>query len=110
MAVGEADKEIAQISVGVDAVHFARADETGKPGPIAAAIVMTSKKRIASIHGRAAYSIFHQIGIDVDLAVIQEQPEAVLTTEHISQRLAQIGFARDTLCLGNPPVFNGARQ
>src|SRR5690606_30018412 len=103
MTVGEADEEIAQIGIGFDAVHPACADETGKARPIASTFIVTSKKRISTLHGRTAYGIFNQVGIYVDMAVIKEQPEAVLTPEHIGKRLTQIGFTRDALCLSHKP-------
>lgn len=43
MTVCEADEEIAQIGVGLNAVHLAASDQTGEPGPIAAVLVMTGE-------------------------------------------------------------------
>lgn len=46
VTVGEAGEEIAQIGIGLDAVHLASADESGEPGPISATFIVTRKKRI----------------------------------------------------------------
>src|SRR5690606_15436693 len=36
-------------------------------------------------------------------AIVEEEPEAVLTTEHVGERLAKLGFARDARGLGGQP-------
>jgi hypothetical protein len=54
---------------------------------------MARKERVASVHGRATDGVFHQVGIDIDAAVIKEQPKAILSFQHISQGNAEIGFA-----------------
>jgi hypothetical protein len=40
---------------------------------------VAGKQRVAAVHGRAADGVFDKVGVDVDAAVVQEQPEAVLT-------------------------------
>ncbi len=54
VTVAQPGEEIAQVGVGLDAVHFAGADEAGKAGPVTPAFVVTGKERIATVHGRAA--------------------------------------------------------
>ena len=41
MAVGEPDEDIAQIGIGLDAVHLTGADQTGEAGPITTALVVS---------------------------------------------------------------------
>ena len=38
----------------------------------AAALVMPCEQCIAAVHGRAADGVFHQVGVDIDMAIIQE--------------------------------------
>ena len=42
----------------------------------------------------ADHSVLDQVGIDVDAAVPEEEPEAVLPPEHVGQGLAEVGLAR----------------
>ena len=37
--------------------------------------------------------VFDQIGVDVDAAIVKEQPEAVLTLQHVGHGHAEVGFA-----------------
>lgn len=62
----EAGEEVAQIGVGLNAVHFTSADQAGKPGPIAAPFIVPCKERIAAVHGGAADRVFHQVGVDIE--------------------------------------------
>lgn len=55
---------------------------------------MSSEERITAVHGRAADGVFHEVGVDVDAAVFEEEAEAVLAFEHIGHGLAEVGFAR----------------
>ena len=45
VAVCEAGEEVAQIGVGLNAVHFTSADRAGKPGPIAAPFIVPRKDK-----------------------------------------------------------------
>jgi hypothetical protein len=62
---------------------------------------MARKQCVAAVHGRASDGVFNKIGIDVDAPIVEEQPEAVLTFQHVGHGLAEVGFARDPrgLCL-----------
>ena len=73
MAVREAGEEVAQVGVGLDAVHFTGADQAGKPSPIAAPFIVPGKERIAAVHGRSADRVFHEVGVDIDVAIVQER-------------------------------------
>lgn len=64
VAVCEAGEEVAQICVGLNAVHFTSADQAGKPGPISAPFVVPGKERIAAVHGRSADRVFHEVGVN----------------------------------------------
>jgi hypothetical protein len=95
VAIGQLGEQIAQISIGFDAVHLACADEAGEAGPVAATFVMSGEECIAAFHGRAADGVFDKVGVDVDMAIVEEQPEAVLTFQHVGHGLTEVGFARD---------------
>lgn len=75
----ELRKKVAQICKGFDAVHLAWANETGKALPVAAALVISCKKRIAAVYDRAADSVYDNVVIDVDAPVIENHPAAVIT-------------------------------
>jgi hypothetical protein len=45
-------------------------------------------------------AVFYKVGVDVDTAIFEEQPEAVLTFQHIGQRLTEVRFARHARDLG----------
>ena len=93
MAVGDADEQIAQVGVGFNTIHLAASDQTGKSGPVTATFIVAGKERIAAVHGRASDRVFDEVGVDVDVAVVQEQPEAVLAFQHIGHGLAEVGLA-----------------
>lgn len=84
VAIGEADEEIAQVGVWFNAVHLACADQAGETGPITAAFIMAGKESIAAVHGWTSDRVFDGVGVDVDAAVIQEQPQAVLAFQHMA--------------------------
>ena len=88
-------------AIGLDAVHLACADQAGEAGPISAALVVVGKERVAAVHGGATDGVFDEVGVDVDAAIVEEQPEAVLSFQHIGHGLAEVGFARHArgLCL-----------
>src|SRR6478609_5351992 len=93
VAVCETGEEVAQIGVRFNAVHFTSAYQAGKPGPVAAPFIVARKERIAAVHSRATDGVLHQVGIDIDAAVIKEQPKAILSFQHIGQGNAEIGLA-----------------
>ncbi len=66
VAVGQLREHVAQIGVGFDAVHRAGPGHVGVAGPVPAALVMTCKKIIATVHRRAADGVFDKGGIDID--------------------------------------------
>ncbi len=37
------------------------------------------------------------------MAILEEEPEAVLAPQHVGERRAEVGFARDTCGLGGQP-------
>ncbi len=51
---------------------------------------MSGKERVAAVHGRAADGVFHQVGVDIDMAIVQEQPEALLPRQHIGECLSEV--------------------
>ena len=64
---------------------------------------MTGKKCVAVYHGGASDRILDQVGIHVDMAILQEQTEALLTSQPVGQSLSQFGLARDTARLSVQP-------
>ena len=72
MAVGQPGEQILEVGIGFDAVHLGCADQGGEAGPVSAALVMASKKRVAAVHGRAADGVLDQIGVDVDVAIAKD--------------------------------------
>jgi hypothetical protein len=103
MAVGEPGEQIAQVGVGFDAIHLAGAYQAGEASPVPSALVMASKERIASVHGRATDRVFHEVGVDVDMAIVEEEPEAVLAPQHVGERCAKVGFPGDPCGLSRQP-------
>jgi len=65
MTIGQLCEQIAQIGIGLDALHLAGCDQAGEAGPVSAAFVVTGEERIAAVHGRAADGVFHEVGVDV---------------------------------------------
>lgn len=104
VSLGEAGKEISQVGIGFDAVHLAGADQTGEAGPVSTALVMTGEESVASVNGRAADRVLDEVGVHVDAAIFQEEPEAVLSFQHMDHGLTEIRFARDAGGLGLQPV------
>lgn len=103
MAVGELREQIAQKRIGFDTVHFAGANQAGEASPVTTTFVMASEERIAAVHGRAADGVFDEVGVDVDATILEEQPEAVLTFQHVGHGLTEVRFARHTRGLGRQP-------
>lgn len=55
--------------------------------------IMPGKERIAAIHGRSTDRVFHEVGVDIDVTVVQEQPEAVPPRQHIGQGFSEVRLA-----------------
>lgn len=103
VAAGQFGEQVDEVGVWFDAVHPAGSDQAGKPGPTSCPGIVTGKKRIAARHGRTSDRVLDEIGIHVDMAILQKQTKALLAADHVGQRLAQIGFARDTVGLRSQP-------
>ena len=103
MPIGQLCLQIAQVGIGLDAVHATGSDQAVEACPTPGAVIVTCKKCIATCHGWASDRIFDQVGIHVDMAIVEEQTKASLTSEHIGQRFAQFGLSRDTGRLGTQP-------
>jgi hypothetical protein len=75
------DEQIAQIGIGLDAVHLAGSDQAGEAGPIPVALVMTREERIAAVHGRAADGVFDEVGVtqapETPFEAAQELPSEI---------------------------------
>jgi len=72
VAIGQLREEIGQISIGIYAVHFARADQADEACPVAAIFVVASEECIVTVHGRAADGVLHEVGVDVDATIVQK--------------------------------------
>ena len=77
MAVRQFREQVFHVGIGFDAIHFAGTDQACKARPVPAAFIMASEQGVATIHCWAAYGIFDEVGIDVDAAIVKEEPEAV---------------------------------
>src|SRR6056297_2862661 len=95
MAIGQFRVEIVQIGVGFDAVHATSADQAGKACPRTGTIIVTCKKSVAPCHCRASDRVFDQVGIHVDMTVLEEEAKAILSPEHVGESLASSDL-RDT--------------
>ena len=71
---------------------------------------MASEERVAAIHGRAPDGVLDQVRVHVDMPVLEEQPEAGLTLQHVGKRQSQLRLARHTRGLGREPVEEGIDQ
>ena len=103
MPIGQFREQIDQIGVGFDAVDPAGTDQAGEGGGAACSVIVTGEQCISARHGRAADGVFDQVRVHIDMAVVQEQSEALLTPDHVGQRLSQLGFARDAGGLRSQP-------
>ena len=114
MTVGELGEEVAQVSIGLYAVHLAGSDEACEARPRTAALIVAGKKRVAAIHGRAADGVLDQVGVHVDMAIFEEELEAASPPQHVGKRHTKFGFARDARSLGGQPgeelIHQRARQ
>ena len=79
MTAGQLRKQVFQIGIWLDAIHFAGADQAGEARPVSTAFVVPGKKRVAAIHCRAADGIFDEIRVDVDATITKEEPEALFS-------------------------------
>lgn len=68
MAIGQFREKVPQVGIGFDAIHLAGADQAGEAGPVFSALIMAREQSVAAVHGRAADRVFHQVGVDVDVA------------------------------------------
>ena len=44
VTVGDADEEVAQVSIRLDAIHFAGADQAGEACPVPATLIVSSEE------------------------------------------------------------------
>ena len=95
MALGQSGEEVHEVGIGIDAIHLCSANERSHACPGASSVVMTGEERIAAVHGRATNGVFDEIGVDVELTVLKEQPEAGLALQYVGKRHAQLRLSRD---------------
>ena len=103
MPVGQFGVQIEQVGIGLDAIDATCSDQAREPCPTTCSVIVTGKKCVAVYHGGASDRILDQVGIHVDMAILQEQTEALLTSQPVGQSLSQFGLARDTAGLSVQP-------
>src|ERR1700704_2263709 len=69
-------QHIAQISLRIDAVHFASFDERGNDRPVLAAAVGTGEEMVFAPECNGADGALDHIGVDLDAAVVEESNKA----------------------------------
>ena len=105
MTFRELREQIIEVGIGLYAIHFTCSNQAGEPGPVSPTLIVAGKECIAPVHGRTADGIFHEVGVDVDTAIFEEQPEGWCQTNS-NQSLK---FARERVSSNKeiPPFAKG---
>lgn len=72
--MGDVGEQVLQICLGLNTDHLARADQAGEACPVTTALIQAREERIPAVQSWTADDIFHEVGINVDAAIVEEEP------------------------------------
>ena len=108
MAIDDAGENIGEVRVGIDAVQFACFDQRRDVRPMLCATIGTSEERILTVEGDGADGSLHDVVVDLDAAIVDEERQAFPPRQGIADRLRQSALLTDRRELFAQPWFEGS--
>ena len=95
MSVDDFGDDVRQIVMGIDAAEFAGFDERGDDRPVLATTIRACEERVLAVERDGTDSPLHDVGIDLDTTVIEEERQALPARQSIADRLGEFGLLAD---------------
>ena len=95
MARDDAGDDVGEVGVRVDAVELRGFDERGDRRPVFATAVGAGEERVLSIEGDGADTAFHDVGVDLDAAIVEEAGEPGPARERVADRFGELALLAD---------------
>ena len=93
--IDEADENIGQIGLGLDAVQFTGLYQRSQDRPIFGAVIMTREESILAGKGLRAHRTLDDVGVELDAAIVKKAGEAVPVPEAVADDPGRIRAARE---------------
>ena len=87
MVIDDPGEHVGEISLRVDAIHFAGCDQRGHDCPMFGAAVGAGEEMILAAERNGTDGAFDGVGVDFDAAVVEETGEPAPARERISDCL-----------------------
>ncbi len=75
VAIDDSGDDVSEVGLRLDADQLAGLDEGGEDGPVLGAGVRTGEERILARERERADGALDNVGVDLDLAVVEEQAQ-----------------------------------
>jgi hypothetical protein len=93
--IDEADENIGQIGLGLDAVQFTGLYQRSQDRPIFGAVIMTREESILAGKGLRAHRTLDDVGVELDAAIVEKAGKAVPVPEAVADDPSRIRAARE---------------
>lgn len=110
VALNDGGERVGQLSVRIDAVHFAGLDERGDDGPVLGSGVMTCEECILSVQRDGADGAFDGVVVDLDAAIGEEAAKALAVFRDVGECFAQGRFGRGAGAVVDQPVVDAGED
>src|SRR5262245_40005696 len=87
MTVHETGEHLGEVGDWVDAMQLATLDESGEHCPVLGPLIRAGEKCVLSIESDRTDASLDWIGVELDLAIVEETDQPVPTGERVADRL-----------------------
>ena len=96
MTGDETLQDLGEVGVRMDVVEPAGADEGGQDGPVLPAAIGAGKEGVLAVEGNGTDGTLDRVGVGLEVAVVEEEGEAVPVLEGVADRLGEPRLAGET--------------
>jgi hypothetical protein len=93
--IDEADENIGQIGLGLDAVQFTGLYQRSQDRPTLGAVIMTREESILAGKGLRAHRTLDDVGVELDAAIVEKAGEAIPVPEAVADDPGHIRPGRE---------------